>query len=80
MEKVFGLFLLFIISIVSWFFALNPSARRNHLKPGAEFFRMNKEQREMQDAALLAASLILAIVFSIIFVSLLIITVADLFK
>lgn len=67
MQELFGLAVLFVVSVVSWIFVFNRSVRLRHSRTAADFFRMNREQKEMFDSLNLAAALILALTFTVLF-------------
>jgi len=79
-QDFFGLAVFLVISVVSWLFVLSKSTRRNHSKPAWDFFRMGKEQRAIFDSANLAVSLILALVFTTLFVTFLVGTIIRYFR
>lgn len=66
------------ISIFCWRLVFNESARQKTLAARWSFFRLNKEQKEMDDAMSLAALLTAAIVSTFIFVSIIILSIIEL--
>ncbi|HEX8492022.1 MAG TPA: hypothetical protein VF658_04215 [Pyrinomonadaceae bacterium] len=77
---IIGSLILLFISIYSWHLVFNESARRKYQEPGALFFRLNKEEREINDAQAMAASLIVGIVSGVFFLALLAFGITRLFQ
>jgi hypothetical protein len=66
MNGVFGFLVFLGISVVCWVMVLKPSFRRNKNEPVYYFWRLNKQGRRDLDAMYLAASLVGAMLFSMI--------------
>lgn len=72
--------LLLGISVYSWHLVFNERARHKTLSARWSFFKLNKEQKEMDDAGMLAAAVIIATISSFSFVSMIILFIYQLFR
>lgn len=68
------------VSVYFWRLVFNEPARHRALSGKWSFFKLNKEQREMDDAGMLAAALIIAIISGFVFVSIIILGIFQLFR
>jgi hypothetical protein len=66
MNGVFGFLVFLGISIFCWLMVLKPSFRRSQNEPAYYFWRLKKQGRRDLDAMYLAASLVVAMLFSMI--------------
>ena len=65
-ENIITFLFLLGMSTFCWIMVLRPSVRRKFNEPGYHFWRLSKDARDGWDAMQLAASLVLAMAFSII--------------
>ena len=72
-----ALIILFVLSAVCWFIVLNPRARERFSKPVREFYRARKDYQDMFEASSFAAALVGAIFFTIFFLFLLVMRIAN---
>jgi hypothetical protein len=68
------------VSVYFWRLVFNAPARQKHMSARWSPFKLNKEEKEMQDDLSLATALIIAIVAGFLFVSLLILGILGLFR
>jgi cbb3-type cytochrome oxidase subunit 3 len=72
-----ALIILLAVSVGCWFIVLNPHARENLSKPVREFYRARKDYQDMFEASSFAAALVGAIFFTIFFLFLLVMRIAN---
>jgi hypothetical protein len=66
-----------VLSIVCWYFVLNKRAREEYAKPLRDFYRFSKDFQDMFEGLGFAVALIGALFFSIFFVALLAMRIAN---
>ena len=69
MSKTYSLALLLLLSVACWFFVFNKPARYKYLRHRYERDKMTEDEREMNDAARYAFVLVLALTFTVAFLS-----------
>lgn len=79
MQDLFGICILLILTLVSWLFVLSKSVRSTYSKPAAELFRLNNEQRDSFEALILASSLVIALLSSVVVIFVLVAALIELF-
>jgi hypothetical protein len=75
---IFSLAVLVLLCGLSWLFVLSITTRHNFLRTQWRLFRLNKEQREFDDAVALACALEFVLTFTILLVFVIGISLADL--
>jgi hypothetical protein len=75
---IFDLSILALLCGLSWLFVLSSTTRRNFLRMQWNLFKLNRQQREFDDAVALACSLVFALTFTIVLVFVIGTSLADL--
>lgn len=74
--KMNALLILFVAASVCWYFVFSERAREEHTRPIRDFYRLSREGQDAWKAMGLAAAIVGALLFSILFVALLMMRIA----